>query len=151
MISKEVYNQAVKRTKEILSNTGIPYQETREIEVADFGLNRLDEIGLEIIVLVNDVYCGKWLVLFKNQMCPEHYHPKKQETFLVMKGSVLLNIEEEQVVLKPGEQYTIAPQKKHWFKADTSDAVVLEISTTSDDASDVFTDPAIQRMTKIQD
>jgi D-lyxose ketol-isomerase len=150
MISQHDYKRAVDRTKLILKEARIPIPYEAEIEVADFGLNELDEIGLEILVLVNDVYCGKWLVLFKNQQCPEHLHPLKQETFVCHYGSVLLDVDGKQILLKPGEQYTIPPKTKHWFKATEGDAVVLEISTTSDDASDIFTDPNIDRITKVK-
>ena len=46
------------------------------IEVADFGLSRLHEVGLQLLVYVNtDRYCAKELVLFPGQLCPEHRHP----------------------------------------------------------------------------
>ena len=50
--------------------------ERNAIEVADFGLSQLDEIGLEIVVYVNtERVCAKELVLFPRQTCPEHRHP----------------------------------------------------------------------------
>src|SRR6201995_5778280 len=65
------------------------------IAVADFGLGRLREIGLQILVYVNtDRYCAKELVLLPGQMCPEHRHPPfdatpgKQETFRCRLGQV---------------------------------------------------------------
>src|SRR6266540_3304547 len=64
--------------------------EREKIEIADFGLGRLDEIGLQIVVYVNtDRVCAKELVLFPHQRCPEHRHPPfadqpgKEETFRV--------------------------------------------------------------------
>jgi D-lyxose ketol-isomerase len=123
------------------------------IEVADFGLGRLEEIGLQLVVYVNtERVCAKELVLFPLQTCPEHRHPPfgvepgKEETFRCRRGTVHLHVEgENEIVLQPGEQYTIPPDTLHWFQAGDEGAVVSEFSTTSRDELDVFTDPTIVR------
>jgi D-lyxose ketol-isomerase len=127
--------------------------ERESIEIADFGLGRLDEIGLQIVVYVNtDRVCAKELVLFPHQRCPEHRHPPvegepgKEETFRVRRGTVYLRVAGSgDVVLGPGEQYTIPPNTLHSFEAGAEGAIVSEFSTTSRDALDVFTDPRIVR------
>ncbi|MET1138730.1 D-lyxose/D-mannose family sugar isomerase, partial [Bacillus subtilis] len=46
------------------------------IQIMDYGLNKLDKLGLQLFVYVNtDRYCAKELVLFPEQTCPEHRHP----------------------------------------------------------------------------
>jgi D-lyxose ketol-isomerase len=127
--------------------------EREQIEVADFGLGKLEEIGLQLVVYVNtERVCAKELVLFPGQTCPEHRHPPagglpgKEETFRCRRGSVLLHVEgENEIVLGPGEQYTIEPDTLHWFQAGPEGAVVSEFSTTSRDELDVFSDPRIVR------
>ena len=127
--------------------------EHEQIEVADFGLGRLDEVGLQIVVYVNtNRVCAKELVLFPHQHCPEHRHPSvdgdpgKEETFRVRRGIVHLHIEGVgDILLAPGEQYTIPPNTLHSFEAGADGAIVSEFSTTSRDALDVFTDPQIVR------
>jgi D-lyxose ketol-isomerase len=52
----------------------------------------------------------------------------------------------KEVHLEPGEQYTIPPDTRHWFKAGENGAVVSEFSSPSYDEIDVFTDPEIDRM-----
>ena len=62
----------------VLAESGIVLtpDERANIEVADFGLSQLDEIGLQIVVYVNtERVCAKELVLFPRQTCPEHRHP----------------------------------------------------------------------------
>jgi D-lyxose ketol-isomerase len=54
-----------------------------------------------------------------------------------------------EIVLKPGEQYTIFPDTVHWFQSGDNGAIVSEFSTRSRDEFDIFTDPEIQRKTKI--
>ena len=43
-----------------------------------------------------------------------------------------------QVVLKPGDQYTLMPDTPHWFQAGDEGAIVSEFSTRSTDDQDVF-------------
>lgn len=150
-----------------------PVERTR-IEVADFGLGELERIGLQLLTYINtDRYCAKELVLFPTQTCPEHLHPPvgtdpgKTETFRCRWGSVRLYVQGKasetdtaqpppgsekyftvfhELVLAPGEQYTIPPNTLHWFQAGSEGAVVSEFSSTSRDEFDVFTDPRIVRI-----
>lgn len=154
--------------------------ETRNIEIADMALGALDTTGLELVVYLNTARCcAKELVLFPRQTCPEHRHPPipkfnepgKQETFRCRWGTVNLYVEGQaaakprakppkrraahytvwnEIVLKPGEQYTIPPNTLHWFQAGAKGAVVSEFSTTSRDEYDIFTDPDIKRLPTIE-
>ena len=70
--------EARARAAAMLADAGIVLtpSEREAIEVADFGLGRLEEIGLQIVVYVNtERVCAKELVLFPRQSCPEHRHP----------------------------------------------------------------------------
>jgi D-lyxose ketol-isomerase len=147
--------EARKRAAAMLDEAGIVLtpHEREHIEIADFGLGRLDDIGLQIVVYVNtDRVCAKELVLFPHQHCPEHRHPAvegrpgKEETFRVRRGSVHLHVEGAgDILLGPGGQYTIPPNTLHSFEAGDEGAIVSEFSTTSRDALDVFTDTRIVR------
>jgi D-lyxose ketol-isomerase len=170
---------ARRRAAEILAGAGtvLTAEERETIEIADFGLSRLDEIGLEVVVYVNtDRYCAKELVLFPRQTCPEHRHPPfegtpgKEETFRCRTGVVYLYVEGEpapspaarlaaadrvaftvwhEIALHPGEQHTIPPETLHWFQAGDEGAIVSEFSSTSRDDLDVWTDPRIRRSTVV--
>jgi D-lyxose ketol-isomerase len=139
----------------MLADAGIVLtpREQEEIEVADFGLGRLDEVGLQLVVYVNtERVCAKELVLFPHQTCPEHRHPPvdgepgKEETFRCRTGEVLLHVDGHgEITLRPGEQFTIPPDTLHWFRAGDDGAIVSEFSTRSRDETDVFTDPAVVR------
>jgi D-lyxose ketol-isomerase len=157
------------------AHIAITPQERETIEVVDFGLGDIQNIGLEIIVYENnDRYCAKELILFPRQTCAEHRHPEvgkqnvgKQETFRCRWGEVYLYVPGEsaakpkavipakyrkyftvwrEIVLRPGDQYTLAPNSLHWFQAGDRGAVVSEFSSTSTDENDVFTDPNIRRV-----
>ncbi len=154
-------------------------EERANIEVADFGLGEFERTGLLIITYVNtDRYCAKELIMLPGMTCPEHRHPSigdqlgKRETFRCRTGEVYLYVEGEptqelrakvpagsttcytvfhEVVLMPGEQYTIPPNTLHWFQAGPKGAIVSEFSSTSRDEADFFTDSRIRRMPEIAD
>ena len=172
--------EARERAAAMLLEAGIVLtpQERERIEIADFGLGRLDEIGLQIVVYVNtDRVCAKELVLFPHQRCPEHRHPPvdgepgKEETFRCRWGIVYLYVPGtaaakpvcsppvgsesyytvwHEVVLKPGDQYTLDPDTPHWFQAGPEGAIVSEFSTRSTDDADLFRDPRIRRAPEIE-
>jgi len=150
-------------------------REAETMEIADLGLGDLERIGLQVIIYENNErYCAKELVLLPRQFFPEHRHPPtdarnrgKQETFRCRFGEVYLYVPGEptahpkarvpdpcaahvtvhhEVVLRPGDQYTLPPDTPHWFQAGGEGAVVSEFSSTSLDETDVFTDPSIRRV-----
>ena len=148
-------NEARERAAAMLDEAGIVLtpNERESIEIADFGLGRFEEIGLQIVVYVNtDRVCAKELIMFPRQRCPEHRHPPvegepgKEETFRVRRGVVHLHVDGVgDILLAPGEQFTVPPDTLHSFEAGDEGAIVSEFSTTSRDALDVFTDPGIVR------
>src|SRR6476619_8081636 len=106
VITREEQQEAQAYSVEQLRATGIELTdaERAEIEVADFGLGRLREIGLQLLVYVNtDRYCAKELVLYPGQTCPEHRHPPfdgtpgKEETFRCRRGLVRLHVDSREL------------------------------------------------------
>jgi D-lyxose ketol-isomerase len=96
--------------------------------------------------------------------------PGKRETFRCRTGQVFLYIEGDgdsknatakppaesrdhytvfhEIVLSPGEQFTIPPDTLHWFQAGPDGAIISEFSSTSRDEHDIFTDPNIRRVSE---
>jgi D-lyxose ketol-isomerase len=148
-------DEARVRAAAALAEAGIVLtpEEQDAIEVTDFGLGRLEEVGLQLLVYVNtERVCAKELVLFPRQTCPEHRHPPvggdagKEETFRCRRGAVHLHVAgRPEIVLHPGDQETIPPDTLHSFQAGNEGAIVSEFSTRSRDESDLFTDPQIIR------
>lgn len=179
MITGKQYKEAQVMAIEFFERAGIVItpEEKRNIEVADFGLGDLAHVGLEIITYVNtERCCAKEIVLFPRQTCPEHRHPNidgqlgKEETFRCRWGAVYLYVPGpktlrphcvppmgrekyytawHEVVLRPGDQHTLTPDTLHWFQSGDQGAVVSEFSTGSHDELDIFTDPDVQRITKV--
>lgn len=155
-------------------------EEKKNMEVADFGIGDIENIGLQVIIYENnDRYCAKEIILLPRQSCPEHRHPPvggtipgKQETFRCRWGEVYLYVPGKpaakpkakipsqsgkyftvwkEIVLRPGGQYTLAPGTLHWFQAGDEGAVVSEFSSTNTDDIDIWTDPRLKRIPVIED
>jgi len=177
--TRQEFEERQKWTANQIREAGYPLtdEEATRIEVADFGLGEIDHFGIQLITYVNtERVCSKDIVMKPWQICPEHLHPNedgelgKEETFRCRKGLVYLYVqgsptqspshrlrpEDEgrvsvfhEIVLSPGDQYTIMPNNLHWFQAGNEGCIVTEFSTRSTDGSDVFTDKAIVRAPKI--
>ena len=52
--------------------------------------------------IVNRDYCGKKLILNKGFRCSMHYHKNKDETFYILTGKVLMEIDNEKHIMLPG-------------------------------------------------
>ena len=178
-MKKATYEMQVSLALAIYEKAGIVLteEEKAHIEVADFGLNEVENVGLQLLTYINtERVCAKEMVLLAHQSCPEHKHVPtagmqgKEETFRCRYGKVYLYVSGEgskekiqaelpttdvtvfhEIVLNPGEQYTIMPETLHWFQAGSEGAVISEFSTRSTDETDIFTDKRIVRATVIED
>jgi len=177
MIPSKEYVKAQKQAADFLkkANIIITKKEEKNIEIVDHGFGDLKHIAVQILVYINtDRYCAKELIMFPRQIVPQHRHPAvekepgKQETFRCRYGTVYLYVPGEpvkkpkaklppnkknyftvwnEIILKPGDQYTLEPDTWHWFQAGDEGAVISEFSSKSRDEFDIFEDPDIIRIT----
>jgi len=173
------YEAQVKKALEFYEKAGIVLtdKEKASVEVVDWNIGEVETLGLQLITYINtDRVCAKEMVLTPGQSCAEHKHiptngeMAKEETFRCRYGKVYLYVEGEgsaetiqakmpnmkvsvfhEIVLNPGEQYTIMPEIWHWFQAGDEGAVISEFSTRSTDETDIFTDERFVRAPKIED
>ena len=90
--------------------------------------------GSEEWLVNNDLYCSKYLNLAKGYQCSLHYHKIKDETFYVLDGTIELELRENDrpvtMILHRGDQHRLYPHTIHRFRAVTTIAKILEVSTT---------------------
>jgi D-lyxose ketol-isomerase len=180
MLFRREFTAAQERAAGMIRAAGMAVtdEELGRVEVADFGLSRLDREGAQILTLVaTDRIAVKIIVLFEGQALPEHWHPRvgddpgKEETVRAVRGTLRCYVPGEnnlragfvpdgkqdvytvrhEFLLGPGEQITLSPGTKHWFQAGDEGVVMYSFSTVARDILDQFTDPNVQRMTKIID
>jgi D-lyxose ketol-isomerase len=180
MLTRKEYRAAQERAVAMMRAAGLALtdDEAGRVEVADFGLGRLEQEGAQILTWVaTDRIAVKIIALSPGQTLPEHWHPRvgddpgKEETVRVAhgilrcyrpgadtlrEGSVPQGKEEfytvrHEVSLGPGGQVTLSPGTKHWFQAGPEGAIAYSFSSVARDVLDGFTDPRIERVTKIAD
>ena len=90
------------------------------------------EWGEEIWMANTEKYCGKQLILKKGKRCSLHYYKKKDETFYVNSGRVLMEVNGSERVMSAGSSVRIAPKMLHRFSG-LEESVIIEISTHHED------------------
>ncbi|MCK5735257.1 MAG: cupin domain-containing protein [Spirochaetaceae bacterium] len=101
--------------------------------VFDFGLNNFMKTGEVEFWIANEVdagYCGKFLFVFDGQSCPVHHHLKKLETFFILFGTVKMQYEGVERIMKPGDVLKVEREKDHGFTG-VGPALLLEVSQPS--------------------
>jgi D-lyxose ketol-isomerase len=84
--------------------------------------------------LHNGKYCMKVLALEPGFQSSLHYHEKKEETFLVIAGAVVLESPPGVThLLLPGDFYDLPPLTSHRFWTEDHPALIAEASTHHDD------------------
>jgi len=178
-MKREIYDRQVQAALAMYDKAGIVLNpaEKQNIEVVDFEIGIVNEVGLQLLTYINtERVCAKEMVLLPGQTCPEHKHVPtngkegKEETFRCRYGKVYLYVTGEgsrenikaklpktdvsvfhEIILNPGEQYTIYPETWHWFQAGEDGAVISEFSTRSTDETDQFTDKRLVREVRIEE
>jgi quercetin dioxygenase-like cupin family protein len=95
--------------------------------------------GYEKWITNTPKYCTKEMGLERGFRCSLHFHKVKDETFYVLKGKVLMEIQTDssekiiERVLSPGATIRIFPGIKHRFSG-LEDSVILESSTHHEDS-----------------
>ena len=178
-MKREIYDRQVQAALAMYDKAGIVLNpaEKQNIEVVDFEIGIVNEVGLQLLTYINtERVCAKEMVLLPGQTSPEHKHVPtngkegKEETFRCRYGKVYLYVTGEgsrenikaklpktdvsvfhEIILNPGEQYTIYPETWHWFQAGEDGAVISEFSTRSTDETDQFTDKRLVREVRIEE
>jgi quercetin dioxygenase-like cupin family protein len=88
--------------------------------------------GYELLWARTDRYVGKILHIEAGQLLSLQYHNKKDESIYVLKGEIILRIQQDSTMIErrvnEGEAFHIRPRLVHQFEAVTT-ADLLEAST----------------------
>jgi len=99
--------------------------------------------GYEDIIVNNEKFCAKFLVIRKSCQTSLHYHMKKDETFYVMEGVAIVLFSgaerevEVETVLQPGDKIDVNHGTVHRVAAPEGDIKILEISTHHEDSDSI--------------
>ena len=94
-----------------------------------YGIERFHETGVTMIDCVNREYCKKILILLPGQNHPPHYHVQKEETFVILHGTLSITLEGTEKLFHKGDVVTVERNAVHSFSSEEG-CVFEEISTT---------------------
>ena len=96
--------------------------------------------GHEIRWAITDKYLGKILRIEPGHKLSKQYHEVKDESIYVLEGVLVLELNDEKIIMKPGASKRITPGSIHRFCAPSDGCTLIEVST-----------PEIDDVVRIQD
>lgn len=127
---KDCILEKVKKVIPLIQDSGIALPDTFNLQFSHhYGLDKFEEVGAYIIDILNtENYCKKYIIMLSNQFHPNHSHLRKTETFLILYGSMICNLDGEDVYLKTGDMLTVEIGQIHSFE--TNKGVIFEEIST---------------------
>ena len=113
------------------------------IEIEDLGKQTIFDIFKKKKVNRLKVY-KKILVVLPNQVHPTQFHKKKEETFNVLHGKLILILNDKKKILNSGDVVTIKPGQTHKFYSKKG-CIIEEISTTHFKSDSFYIDKKIDK------
>jgi len=142
IISNKTENleKILSKTREIISKANLTLGYDIDVEISHhYGLSEFADYGAVLIPLINREYAKKLIVMLKDQQHPEHFHKLKEETFVILIGSLKVILDGTEKILKPGDVFLIPRMSKHLMVA-IEDTVFEEISSTNFSDDSYYTD-----------
>lgn len=136
--------------KGMLYEAGIALGSEFEVELSHhYGMQHFRQTGAIIISIINREYCKKLLVVLPGQKHPVHAHKVKEETFQLLYGDLIVNIEGKEKIMKPGDIQTVLRGEKHSFTS-IKGAIFEEVSTTHIQNDSYYEDTMIRKLDPIE-
>lgn len=140
-----VVNRIIERSKLHFESAGVIIPNRSSVELSHhYGIERFDEFGIVMVTVVNRDYCKKVIGVFPGQTNPEHVHKKKEETFVCLSGTLVVDLGGDIHTLKPGGIVTVEVGTPHSFSSPDG-AVFEEISSTHYVNDSFYTDVSINK------
>ena len=140
-----IINEVKTKMIDLLEQANVTITNKDDIELScHYGLETFANIGCTIISKINRKYCKKILVMLPNQSHPTHRHLIKEESFELLYGDCMLNLNNKKIKLNKGDPILINTNIEHSFSTENG-CVIEEISTTHYSGDSVYSDPGILR------
>ena len=121
---------AVTAVRHLLQSGNIVVPGKSDLEISHhYGMARFAEYGLTMITVVNREYCKKLIVMLPGQTHPEQHHEQKEETFVILHGSIQIWLDDKLTEARRGDVITVQRGVKHKFFS-AEGVVFEEISST---------------------
>ena len=122
--------KAIGKVREMLIESKVHLPHMLDFELSHhYGVERLKEYGAIIINCVNRQYCKKLIIMLPGQQHPAHFHKRKEETFQILSGELILDLGHGEKIYRPGDIVLVEKGAKHSFGSENG-AIFEEISST---------------------
>jgi len=163
-------NAAVREAARAWKKHGWTLPPNAKWDVTDFGLGNFSKYGLVLVNLAEQPeYCEKLMFTRRNQVTPRHYHKAKKEDIICRWGRLAMKLfartkkvrlqvngewrelpSGKKLLLNAGDRITLSRKVDHTFWADSTYAVIGEVSTANNDVCDnFFNDRRVGRFSRI--
>jgi sialic acid synthase SpsE/mannose-6-phosphate isomerase-like protein (cupin superfamily) len=141
--TREAIHKIVCDVKALIRKSKVQVPGQCELEISHhYGVEKFRETGLTAITVINREYCKRLMVVLPGQKHPEQWHNVKDETYHVLYGEVIVDLDGVQTTHKANRVVTIPHGVRHsfWTKGG---AVIEEVSSSYSSDDSLYTDPAI--------
>jgi sialic acid synthase SpsE/mannose-6-phosphate isomerase-like protein (cupin superfamily) len=141
--TREAIHKIVCDVKALIRKSKVQVPGQCELEISHhYGVEKFRETGLTAITVINREYCKRLMVVLPGQKHPEQWHNVKDETYHVLYGEVIVDLDGVQTTHKANRVVTIPHGVRHsfWTKGG---AVIEEVSSSYSSNDSLYTDPAI--------
>lgn len=136
----------VHELKGMLNQARIMVGTAPDVELSHhYGLERFREHGAAIIDCINREYCKKIIIQLPGQNHPAHHHRRKEETFQVLYGVLISEIDGLKRIHHAGDVVLVPRGSWHSFSTETG-TIFEEISTTHYNDDSIYEDKTINQL-----
>ena len=133
----------VERVRFFVKGSGVTVPKGVGFELSHhYGLDSFLQFGATIIDCLNREYCRKLIVILPGQRHPIHVHRQKEETFCILYGQVMVDLNGVVKEYEPGDSVLVERGSSHGFWSETG-AIMEEVSTTHIVGDSYYEDPRI--------
>ena len=121
---------AMRQVKNLLIESKVHLPHMLQFELSHhYGIDQFEKNGAIIINCVNRSYCKKIIIMLPGQQHPIHYHKRKEETFQILHGELILDLGAGEKIYRPGDIVLIEQEARHSFRSQNG-TVFEEVSDT---------------------
>lgn len=122
--------KAIGKVREMLIESKVHLPHMLQFELSHhYGIDHLEDCGAIIINCVNRQYCKKLIIMLPGQRHPAHFHKRKEETFQILSGKLILDLGHGEKVYRHGDIVLVEKGVKHSFRSEDG-TIFEEISST---------------------
>lgn len=134
---------AVTAIRQLLKDGNIVVPGKSDLEISHhYGMEHFAEYGLIMMTVVNREYCKKLIAMLPGQSHPEQFHLQKEETFVILHGTMTIWLDDVAIEASRGGVITVQRGVRHKFHS-AEGVVFEEISSTHYKDDSFYTDASI--------